>query len=310
MQVLLYVLCLSQVLCATNRLSAWRWSSCGSVEPPQGHSVLDYTTGSRIRVDSNGGLRCSCGEEDSGSVIEIEKVNFSIVNGAGRIVARVQSILYPCLIATCSQQVVNDTNVLEMTNFTFIELLPEACNEIIELHQTSNTIEFTFKATQKLKESHIKQCKNLLFSQTHTIVNTSSNTNGLPSSGRTLSIKYRVPFDMDNCALKQSGTTNIVFHKKIQHRFAREGHVISKRDNNSPTFPKNYYNVEVVENSPLGTAVTVVQASDDDQGANGEITYSMEPSENLLSADYFQINSTTGEITITGTESMYMYIQF
>ena len=295
MQALLHVLCLSQVLCANSLQAAWRWSRCGSVEPPRGHSLLNYTS-TRVRVDSRGELLCSCREEDSGSVSE--RVNLSIVNGEGRIVTQVHVILYPCLIATCRQQVVNDAHVMEIPTFTSVELLPEACNEIIELHQTNNTIQFVFTA-RDLKEVHIKHCRNLLFSQTHTLVNTPTNTtNTLPNS-TTLTVRNRVPFEMHDCILKQSGTLHV---KKLPSRPARESHIIGKRDNNPPSFAKSYYSVEVVENSPLGTTVTVVQASDDDQGANGEITYSMEPSENLLSADYFQINFTTGEITTTGME--------
>ena len=306
MQVLLHVLCLSQVLGANRLQAAWRWNTCGSIEPPRGHSLLSYAS-TRVRVDSNGELLCSCREEDSGSVFE--RVNLSIVNREGRIVTQVHATLYPCLIATCSQQVVNNANVMEISTITSVELLPKACNEIIELHQTNTTIQFAFTA-QDLKEVHIKHCRNLLFSQTHTLVNTPTNTTNILPSNRALTVRNRVPFDTHNCILKQSGTLHVVFHEKIPHRSTREGHILSKRDNSPPTFSKSYYSVEVVENSPLGSAVTVVQASDDDQGANGEITYSMLPSENHLSADYFQINSTTGEITTTGMERYTLHQEF
>lgn len=63
-------------------------------------------------------------------------------------------------------------------------------------------------------------------------------------------------------------------------------------NDNKPSFAKPTYNVEVAENTPVGSIIVNVTATDSDTGTNALITYSM----NHVG---FQINSRTGYITST-----------
>ncbi|XP_053734334.1 protocadherin gamma-A11-like isoform X37 [Synchiropus splendidus] len=70
-------------------------------------------------------------------------------------------------------------------------------------------------------------------------------------------------------------------------------------NDNAPVFSKAVYKAMLNENSPEGTVVERVSASDADQGSNGEISYSI-----LSIADnargLFEVNSETGEISLKG----------
>ncbi|KAM9740609.1 protocadherin gamma-A5-like [Menidia menidia] len=70
-------------------------------------------------------------------------------------------------------------------------------------------------------------------------------------------------------------------------------------NDNAPVFTQKTYKATVTENSPTGTVVATVTASDADQGANGKVTYSIT---NTLDdvRNLFHINQETGEVTLIG----------
>uniref|UniRef100_A0A3Q3L772 Protocadherin gamma-C5-like n=1 Tax=Mastacembelus armatus TaxID=205130 RepID=A0A3Q3L772_9TELE len=70
-------------------------------------------------------------------------------------------------------------------------------------------------------------------------------------------------------------------------------------NDNAPVFTKPIYKANVAENSPKGSVVTTVSASDADQGSNGRITYSIR---NTLDdvRHLFEINEHTGEVRLIG----------
>ncbi|CAG5122738.1 unnamed protein product, partial [Candidula unifasciata] len=63
----------------------------------------------------------------------------------------------------------------------------------------------------------------------------------------------------------------------------------------------------VKENAPIGTPVIQVRATDPDRGENGVVIYRIETPEANSDRDVFQINSTTGNITVKGTISRETY---
>ncbi|KAM6148970.1 protocadherin gamma-A10-like [Erethizon dorsatum] len=69
-------------------------------------------------------------------------------------------------------------------------------------------------------------------------------------------------------------------------------------NDNAPVFTSPEYRVNVPENLPVGTKLLTVTATDKDEGANGEVTYSFRklPDTQLLK---FQLNKYTGEIKIS-----------
>ncbi|XP_037833222.1 protocadherin alpha-7 isoform X7 [Kryptolebias marmoratus] len=71
-------------------------------------------------------------------------------------------------------------------------------------------------------------------------------------------------------------------------------------NDNAPMFSKDEYTVMLTENAPLGTTVIQVNASDADDGPNGEVSYSFSNSVNKNLLYLFDVNSVTGEVTVKG----------
>ncbi|XP_064837363.1 protocadherin beta-16-like isoform X31 [Oncorhynchus masou masou] len=70
-------------------------------------------------------------------------------------------------------------------------------------------------------------------------------------------------------------------------------------NDNIPVFSQDVYKVSLPENSPLGTVVHTVRATDVDEGANGEVTYDLgRVSEELK--NLFHLDSKTGVIILSG----------
>ncbi|KAM3926571.1 protocadherin gamma-B1-like [Leptodactylus fuscus] len=75
--------------------------------------------------------------------------------------------------------------------------------------------------------------------------------------------------------------------------------IINDINDNSPVFTQDVYKVSVRENIPVNTTILQVSASDEDEGVNGQITYLIKTSENVI-FETFAINPNSGEIKIKG----------
>nr|XP_046188706.1 protocadherin alpha-2-like isoform X4 [Oncorhynchus gorbuscha] len=71
-------------------------------------------------------------------------------------------------------------------------------------------------------------------------------------------------------------------------------------NDNSPIFTKSLYKVQVLENVAIGTLVLIINATDIDEAANGEIEYSFISNRKMDLHRLFAVNQHTGEITIKG----------
>ncbi|XP_056899773.1 protocadherin alpha-13-like [Takifugu flavidus] len=71
-------------------------------------------------------------------------------------------------------------------------------------------------------------------------------------------------------------------------------------NDNSPVFTKDVYTASLNENSPPGTLVIRVNATDLDEGANGDIIYSFGQELDTRVKNKFDINPSTGDITVSG----------
>ncbi|XP_063733010.1 protocadherin alpha-3-like [Eleginops maclovinus] len=71
-------------------------------------------------------------------------------------------------------------------------------------------------------------------------------------------------------------------------------------NDNRPVFIQDTYQVEIYENVPVGTIVTRVNATDPDEGNNGEIEYSLSKTLARNVYDIFELNSASGEIKLKG----------
>ncbi|XP_036405050.1 protocadherin-19 isoform X4 [Megalops cyprinoides] len=85
--------------------------------------------------------------------------------------------------------------------------------------------------------------------------------------------------------------------------------VIDSNDNN-PVFDEPVYTVNVMENSPINTVVIDLNATDPDEGTNGEVVYSFNSYVTEKTRDVFKIDPRTGVITVSGVldyEAMHIY---
>ncbi|XP_076861963.1 protocadherin alpha-C2 [Brachyhypopomus gauderio] len=71
-------------------------------------------------------------------------------------------------------------------------------------------------------------------------------------------------------------------------------------NDNVPVFDRSVYRVSLVENAPRGTLVLKLNATDLDEGANGEITYSFSGHAPLKVRELFSVDSFSGEIRVKG----------
>uniref|UniRef100_A0A4W4FZ76 Protocadherin gamma-C3 n=1 Tax=Electrophorus electricus TaxID=8005 RepID=A0A4W4FZ76_ELEEL len=71
-------------------------------------------------------------------------------------------------------------------------------------------------------------------------------------------------------------------------------------NDNVPVFDRSVYRVTLVENAPRGSLVLKLNATDLDEGANGEITYSFSGHAPLKVRELFSVDSFSGEIRVNG----------
>ncbi|XP_029369138.1 protocadherin alpha-8-like [Echeneis naucrates] len=71
-------------------------------------------------------------------------------------------------------------------------------------------------------------------------------------------------------------------------------------NDNTPVFTQDVYSVLLDENAPVSTTVIKVNATDLDEGPNGDVVYSFSNSVNRKFFKIFEIDSLTGEIIVKG----------
>ncbi|XP_016305862.1 protocadherin alpha-C2-like, partial [Sinocyclocheilus anshuiensis] len=90
---------------------------------------------------------------------------------------------------------------------------------------------------------------------------------------------------VDGGVPSRSGTANIIVQ------------VLDTNDN-APQFDKDSYTVHLSENSPVGSLVVKLNATDLDEGSNSEITYTFSLYTSEKTQETFNLNSETGEIRV------------
>ncbi|XP_028975058.2 protocadherin alpha-8 isoform X5 [Esox lucius] len=71
-------------------------------------------------------------------------------------------------------------------------------------------------------------------------------------------------------------------------------------NDNIPVFTKESYSVMLTENAPIGTTVVTVNATDVDEGSNGEVFYSFGSNVDSKLRQLFDVNANSGEIIVKG----------
>ncbi|XP_078250090.1 protocadherin Fat 1 isoform X4 [Pogona vitticeps] len=72
---------------------------------------------------------------------------------------------------------------------------------------------------------------------------------------------------------------------------------IKDANDNKPIIESNPYEAYIVENMPAGTKVIQVKAFDQDSGRNGQVTYRLDPTQDIAVTESFAISMETGWIT-------------
>ncbi|XP_075712370.1 protocadherin alpha-C2-like isoform X2 [Rhinoderma darwinii] len=86
-------------------------------------------------------------------------------------------------------------------------------------------------------------------------------------------------------------------------------------NDNTPFFDKSTYKASLLENSPAGSLVVKLNATDPDEGSNGEVTYSFSSYTPQKVGQLFSIEPRTGEVRVSGvldyekSSSYEIYIQ-
>ncbi|XP_053575573.1 uncharacterized protein LOC128664795 [Bombina bombina] len=117
---------------------------------------------------------------------------------------------------------------------------------------------------------------------------------------RTLDLVLKKPLDREKLSFhnltliafdggkpKLSGTTKLLI-------------MVEDTNDNAPTFDQPFYQCSVVENAPIGTFVYKLNATDQDQGRNGEILYDFSKLVPEQVKKIFSLDKHTGEITVIG----------
>ncbi|XP_046715406.1 protocadherin alpha-C2-like isoform X5 [Silurus meridionalis] len=90
---------------------------------------------------------------------------------------------------------------------------------------------------------------------------------------------------VDGGAPVRSGTASIIVR------------VLDTNDN-APQFDKDSYTINITENSPIGTLVVKLNATDADEGSNSELTYAYSLYTTEKTQQTFNLNTDTGEIRV------------
>uniref|UniRef100_UPI00398E645A protocadherin gamma-C5-like n=1 Tax=Pristiophorus japonicus TaxID=55135 RepID=UPI00398E645A len=76
--------------------------------------------------------------------------------------------------------------------------------------------------------------------------------------------------------------------------------IVKDVNDNSPVFPQSVYRVSLLETAPTGTLVITLNATDLDEGSNGEIMYSLSSHSSAKVRQLFDVNSKTGDVRVKG----------
>ncbi|KAM9849746.1 protocadherin Fat 4-like [Aulostomus maculatus] len=76
--------------------------------------------------------------------------------------------------------------------------------------------------------------------------------------------------------------------------------VVFDINDNRPTFSQDVYQITIQENIPIGTSVFRINATDPDEGVNGEIEYGLSKTLKKTVYDIFELDKITGEVRVKG----------
>ncbi|XP_068133892.1 protocadherin alpha-C2-like isoform X13 [Hyperolius riggenbachi] len=119
-------------------------------------------------------------------------------------------------------------------------------------------------------------------------------------NSKLIEIVLKKPLDREQKSLHQLVLTAIDGGNPAKSGTAQISIHVMDTNDNSPFFDKSTYKSSLLENSPIGTLVVKLNASDPDEGPNGQVMYSFGGFTPLKVRQLFTIDRNSGEIKVNG----------
>ncbi|XP_077122256.1 protocadherin alpha-C2-like isoform X1 [Ranitomeya variabilis] len=119
-------------------------------------------------------------------------------------------------------------------------------------------------------------------------------------NSKLIEIVLKKPLDREQNVLHQLVLTAIDGGNPAKSGTAQISIRVMDTNDNTPFFDKSTYKASLLENSPAGTLVVKLNASDPDEGSNGEVTYSFGSFMPQKVRQLFNIEPSTGEVRVSG----------
>ncbi|KAM4038953.1 protocadherin alpha-C2-like isoform 1-T1 [Anomaloglossus baeobatrachus] len=119
-------------------------------------------------------------------------------------------------------------------------------------------------------------------------------------NSKLIEIVLKKPLDREQNVLHQLVLTAIDGGTPPKSGTAQISIRVMDTNDNTPFFDKSTYKASLLENSPAGTLVVKLNASDPDEGSNGEVTYSFSSFMPQKFRQLFNIEPRTGEVRVIG----------
>ncbi|XP_019730396.1 protocadherin alpha-8-like [Hippocampus comes] len=123
-------------------------------------------------------------------------------------------------------------------------------------------------------------------------------TEDFGEEGRVPFLVLQRPLDRENAAQHQLILTAADGGKPPKTGTINITIIVSDINDNAPVCDRQKYSISVKENAPVGIYLLTVNASDSDEGQNGEIEYSLRSKLRGLASMPFDLNKKGGELTV------------
>ncbi|XP_057269662.1 protocadherin alpha-C2 isoform X4 [Pezoporus wallicus] len=121
------------------------------------------------------------------------------------------------------------------------------------------------------------------------------------SGSKLLELVLQQPLDREQSALEQLVLTAVDGGDPPRSGTAQISVRVVDTNDNPPTFDRSTYTVSLLENALPGTLVVKLNASDPDEGSNGEVIYSFGSYTPQKVRQLFSVDPHSGEVRVNGT---------
>ncbi|NXD72513.1 PCDC2 protein, partial [Eolophus roseicapillus] len=124
---------------------------------------------------------------------------------------------------------------------------------------------------------------------------------GFQSGSKLLELVLQQPLDREQSALEQLVLTAVDGGDPPKSGTAQISVRVVDTNDNPPTFDRSTYTVSLLENALPGTLVVKLNASDPDEGSNGQVIYSFGSYTPQKVRQLFSVDPHSGEVRVNGT---------